>query len=160
MAFRCRSAGALSTTNCPWTIPQIVSRYLSLSSEHKIPIDGTCVDKLHDNGLKSDKLAIKWVLDSIRLTSALRTQRAASPVLRKMGHSKPGRTECGGRCPPRGRAGSREGRGYPGLEDMISAEDNVRIMDRTKSKNVSVYYDIGNSTASRLRRGERDSLAG
>ena len=46
------------------------------------------------------------------------------------------------------------------IEDTISAEDNVRIMDRTKSKNVSVYYDIGNSTAGRLRRGERDPLAG
>ncbi len=58
----------------PLDDPAIVSRYLSLSSEHKIPIDGTCVDKLHDNGLKSDRLAIKWVRDSIRLTSALKTQ--------------------------------------------------------------------------------------
>jgi hypothetical protein len=33
-----------------------------------------------------------------------------------------------------------------GLEDTISAEDNVRIMDRVASKNVLVYYDIGNST--------------
>ena len=31
------------------------------------------------------------------------------------------------------------------IEDTISAEDNVRIMDRAKSKNVSVYYDTGNS---------------
>src|SRR5258708_2672725 len=33
-----------------------------------------------------------------------------------------------------------------GLEDTISAEDNVRIMDRSRSKNVLVYYDVGNST--------------
>jgi sugar phosphate isomerase/epimerase len=33
-----------------------------------------------------------------------------------------------------------------GLEDTISAEDNLRIMERTKSKAVLVYYDIGNST--------------
>jgi sugar phosphate isomerase/epimerase len=33
-----------------------------------------------------------------------------------------------------------------GLEDTLSAEDNVRIMDRAKSKSVSVYYDVGNST--------------
>lgn len=32
------------------------------------------------------------------------------------------------------------------IEDTISAENNVRIMDRAKSKNVSVYYDTGNST--------------
>ncbi len=33
-----------------------------------------------------------------------------------------------------------------GLENTISAEDNVRIMDRARSKNVLVYYDVGNST--------------
>jgi L-ribulose-5-phosphate 3-epimerase len=33
-----------------------------------------------------------------------------------------------------------------GLEDTISAEDNVRIMERSRSKAVSVYYDVGNST--------------
>jgi sugar phosphate isomerase/epimerase len=33
-----------------------------------------------------------------------------------------------------------------GLEDTISAEDNVRIMERTRSSAVLVYYDVGNST--------------
>jgi L-ribulose-5-phosphate 3-epimerase len=33
-----------------------------------------------------------------------------------------------------------------GLEDTISAENNVRIMDRSRSKAVRVYYDVGNST--------------
>ena len=33
-----------------------------------------------------------------------------------------------------------------GLENTISAEDNVRILDRAKSKALLVYYDIGNST--------------
>ena len=54
--------------------PEVIARYLSLSRQFKIPIDGTCVDKLHDNGLKSDPLARKWVLDSIRLTMALHTK--------------------------------------------------------------------------------------
>src|SRR6266511_1175016 len=33
-----------------------------------------------------------------------------------------------------------------GLEDTISAKDNVRIMERTKSPAVLTYYDVGNST--------------
>src|SRR5438477_405224 len=33
-----------------------------------------------------------------------------------------------------------------GLEDTISARDNVRIMDRTNSPAVLTYYDVGNST--------------
>jgi sugar phosphate isomerase/epimerase len=34
-----------------------------------------------------------------------------------------------------------------GLEDTISARDNVRIMERTKSRAVLTYYDVGNSTS-------------
>jgi sugar phosphate isomerase/epimerase len=33
-----------------------------------------------------------------------------------------------------------------GLEDTISAQDNVRIMDRAGSPALQVYYDVGNST--------------
>jgi len=33
-----------------------------------------------------------------------------------------------------------------GLENTNSAEDNVRILDRARSKAVLVYYDVGNST--------------
>lgn len=33
-----------------------------------------------------------------------------------------------------------------GLEDTISARDNVRIMERSKSPAVLTHYDVGNST--------------
>jgi len=32
------------------------------------------------------------------------------------------------------------------LENTLSAEDNVRIMDMVKSDVLKVYYDVGNST--------------
>jgi hypothetical protein len=54
--------------------PEVIAHYLSFSKQYKLPIDGTCVDKLDDNGLKSDPLGPKWVLDSIRLTKALDTK--------------------------------------------------------------------------------------
>ena len=130
----------------PLDNPEILVRYLNLSRQYKIPIDGTCVDRLHDNGLKNDKLAVKWVQDSIRLTKALNSkvlllpffgQRAlqtrdemdyVGDVLRDLG-------------PDAEKAGV-----VLGLEDTISAEDNVRIMERSRSKNILVYYDVGNST--------------
>ncbi|HEV3200906.1 MAG TPA: sugar phosphate isomerase/epimerase family protein [Bryobacteraceae bacterium] len=126
--------------------PEIISRYLSLSSEHKIPINGTCVDKLHDNGLKSDRLAIRWVLDSIRLTSALKTKVLLLPFFGKWAIQDQDEGNRVGDAlreiaPEAERAGV-----ILGIEDTISAENNVRIMDRAKSRNVSVYYDIGNST--------------
>jgi len=130
----------------PLDAPEIISRYLSLSSEYKIPINGTCVDKLHDNGLKNDKLAIKWVLDSIRLTSALKTKVLLLPFFGMCAIQNQAEGNAAGDAlreiaPEAEKAGV-----LLGIEDTISAENNVRIMDRAKSKNVSVYYDIGNST--------------
>ncbi len=130
----------------PLDDPQTISRYLSLSGEHGIPIDGTCVDKLHDNGLKSDKLAAKWVLDAIRLTSALRASVLLLPFFGKWAIENADERNAVGDAlrevaPEAAKAGV-----ILGIEDTLSAEDNVRIMDRAKSKNVSVYYDVGNST--------------
>ena len=140
--------------------PATVARYLALSTEHKITIAGTCVDRLHENGLKSDKLAVRWVQDSIRLTSSLKTRVLLLPFFGKwaiqtkeeMDYTADALRDLG---PEAEKAGV-----ILGLEDTISAEDNVRIMERSRSKAVLVYYDVGNSTQQRLRRGQRDPLAG
>lgn len=127
--------------------PETIARYLSLSRQYKIAIDGTCVDRLHDNGLKSDPLAPKWVLDSIRLTKALNARvllvpffgRWALQTRAEMDHVGDALRELGQEAAQAGVV--------LGLEDTISAEDNVRIMERSRSANVLVYYDVGNSTA-------------
>jgi sugar phosphate isomerase/epimerase len=126
--------------------PETLDRYLFLSGKHKIPIDGTCVDRLHDNGLKSDPLAPRWVRDSIRLTKALQTKVLLLPFFGKwaltnraeMDYTAGALKEL---APEAEKAGV-----ILGLEDTISAEDNVRIMESVGSKNVLVYYDVGNST--------------
>jgi len=130
----------------PLDDPRIIANYLSVAREQQIRIDGTCVDRLHDNGLKSDKLAIQWVLDAIRLTGALHARVLLLPFFGKWAiESTDERNAVGDAlheiAPEAEKAGV-----LLGLEDMLSAEDNVRIMDRAKSKNVSVYYDVGNST--------------
>jgi sugar phosphate isomerase/epimerase len=130
----------------PLDDPEIIARYLGLSVQHKIPIVGTCVDKLHDNGLKSDPLAIRWVRDSIRLTSALKTRVLLLPFFGKWAiqNQQEGNAVADALrevAPEAEKAGV-----ILALEDTISAEDNARIMDRAKSENVSVYYDTGNST--------------
>jgi sugar phosphate isomerase/epimerase len=127
--------------------PELIDRYLSLAREHKIAINGTCVDKLHDNGLKSDKLAVKWVRDSLRLTKALNTGVLLLPFFGKWALQTQEEKDYTGDA-LRDLAPEAEKAGVIlGLEDTISAEDNVRIMDRARSKNVLVYYDVGNSTS-------------
>jgi sugar phosphate isomerase/epimerase len=126
--------------------PEMIARYLSLSHQYKIPIDGTCVDRLHDNGLKSDPLAPKWVLDSIRLTKALHTKVLLLPFFSGWALQTKAEMDYVGDAlrdlgPEAAKAGV-----ILGLEDTISAEDNVRIMERSRSASVKVYYDVGNST--------------
>ena len=126
--------------------PQVIARYLRLSQQHDVAIDGTCVDKLHDNGLKSDPLALRWVSDAIRLTRDLKTKILLLPFFGRWAirsDAEMGRVGDALRelAPDAEKAGV-----ILGLEDTISAEDNVRIMEMSRSKNVLVYYDVGNST--------------
>src|ERR1700733_12572287 len=130
----------------PLDDPAVIARYLSLSQQFKIPIDGTCVDKLHDNGLKSDPRARKWVLDSIRLTKALDTKVLLLPFFGRWALQTKAEMDFVGDAlrdlaPEATKAGV-----ILGLENTISAEDNVRIMERSRSASVKVYYDVGNST--------------
>jgi sugar phosphate isomerase/epimerase len=126
--------------------PELIDKYLFLSGVHQIPIDGTCVDKLHDNGLKSDPLAVRWVRDSIRMTKALQTTVLLLPFFGKWAIQTPAERDYVGDAlrdlgPEAEKAGV-----ILGIEDTISAEDNARILDRARSKAVLVYYDVGNST--------------
>jgi len=130
----------------PLDKPEMLVRYLNLSRQYKIPIDGTCVDRLHDNGLKNDKLAIKWVLDSIRLTKALNSKVLLLPFFGQRALQTRDEMDYLGDV-LRDLGPEAENAGVIlGLEDTISAEDNVRIMERSRSKSVLVYYDVGNST--------------
>ena len=130
----------------PLDNPQTIADYKRIAADNRIPIDGTCVDRLHDNGLKSDPLGVRWLADAIRITHALETQVLLVPFFGKwalqtqpeMDHTADALRELG---PEAEKAGV-----VLGLEDTISAEDNVRIMERSRSRAVKVYYDVGNST--------------
>jgi L-ribulose-5-phosphate 3-epimerase len=126
--------------------PEIVAKYKALSKQYGIPIDGTCVDRLHDNGLKSDKLAPKWVSDSIRLTKQLNTRVLLVPFFGKWALESQAEKDYTGDALRELAPEAEKADVILGLEDTISAEDNVRIMERSRSKNVLVYYDVGNST--------------
>jgi sugar phosphate isomerase/epimerase len=126
--------------------PAIISSYLKRSAEARIPIDGTCVDMLHVNGLKSDKLAIRWVTDSIRLTAALKTQVLLLPFFGKNAMKTEEERNYVGDILRELAPDAKKAGVVLGLEDENSAEENVSIMDRSRADNVLVYYDVGNST--------------
>lgn len=130
----------------PLDNPEWIARYLKLSAEHKIPLDGTCVDKLHDNGLKSDPLAVRWVRDAVRLTNALDVRVLLLPFFGKWAIQTAAEREYVADALKELAPEAEKARVILGLEDTISAEDNARIMERAKAGNVLVYYDVGNST--------------
>jgi L-ribulose-5-phosphate 3-epimerase len=131
----------------PLDNPELISQYLEAARTHKIALDGTCLDVLHVNYLKNDKLGQKWVVDGIRLTKALGTKVMLLPFFGKGALQTAAEKDYVGDVlrelgPEAEKAGM-----ILGIEDTISAEDNVRIVERSQSKAVSIYYDIGNSTA-------------
>ena len=63
----------------PLDLPEIQQTYLAEAKKHGIRLAGTCLDILHVNYLKSDKLGQKWVADGIPITRKL----SARVMLRK-----------------------------------------------------------------------------
>ena len=123
-------------------------QYLTESKLQKIALDGTCLDILHVNYLKNDKLGQKWVADSIPITKRLNAKVVLLPFFGKGALTTAQEMDYVGDvlreiAPEAEKAGV-----ILGLEDTVSAEDNVRIMDRAKSPAVLTYYDVGNSTES------------
>ena len=116
--------------------------------KNRIPIASTCLDILHQNYLENDPLAKRWVAESIAITKKLGARVILLPFFGKgkletkaeMDSVADFLKEIG---PEAEKAGV-----VLGLEDTISAEDNVRILDRAQSKAVLVYYDVGNSQSS------------
>jgi len=124
----------------------VQQQYLTVSKIQKIPIDGTCLDILHTNYLKNDKLGAKWVADAIPITKNLDARVILLPFFGKGALTTQPEMDYVGDvlreiAPEAEKAGV-----ILGLEDTISAEDNVRIMERSKSPAVLAYYDVGNST--------------
>ncbi|MCX6627656.1 MAG: sugar phosphate isomerase/epimerase [Candidatus Solibacter sp.] len=130
----------------PLDNPEVIARCLVLSKQHKISIHGTCADRLHENGLKSDPLAVRWVRDSIRLTHAIGTRVLLLPFFGKWAILTRQEMDYTGDALRELAPEAEKADVVLGLENTNSAEDNVRIMDRARSRNVQVYYDVGNST--------------
>jgi sugar phosphate isomerase/epimerase len=130
----------------PLDNPEVQGQYLRAFSQHGIRPAGTCLDILHVNYLKNDKLGQKWVSDGIRVTRQLNARVMLLPFFGKGALATTEEKDYVGDVLRELAPEAEKARIILGLENTISAADNVRIMDRARSKAVLVYYDIGNST--------------
>jgi L-ribulose-5-phosphate 3-epimerase len=130
----------------PMDNPELQARYVSEAKQRNVRLAGTCLDILHINYLKNDKLGQKWVADGIPITKALGCRVMLLPFFGKGAIATPEEQDyVAGVLKELVPAAEKAGI-VLGLEDSISAEANARILDRVSSKALKVYYDVGNST--------------
>jgi sugar phosphate isomerase/epimerase len=122
------------------------ARLLAESKKHGLPLDATYLDILHVNCLKNDPLAREWILKGIEITRRLNARILMTVFFGKCAieNRQEVDTVAGAfkdLAPEAEKAGV-----IIGFENVLSAEDNARALDRVASKAFQVYYDVGNST--------------
>lgn len=133
-------------TSLPLSDKNLQQQYLSAAKKAGIPLTSLCLEIMHQNGLKSDPLGEKWLAESIPIAKALGLKVILVPFFGKWAIKQRSEQERVGDI-LRNIAPQAEKLGVIlGLEDTISARENVAIMERSKSSAVMTYYDVGNST--------------
>ncbi len=134
------------TDTLPLSDPARQKAFLDESRREDLPIESLCLEILHRNYLKSDPLGQRWVADSIPIAKAMGVRVVLLPFFGKGALDTPAEMDKVGDILKEIAPAAEKAGVILGLEDTISARDNVRIMDRTQSPAVLTYYDVGNST--------------
>ncbi len=134
------------TDKLPLSDPVLQKAFLDESNRVDLRIASLCLEILHQNYLKSDPLGQLWVADSIPIAKAMGVRVVLLPFFNKGALETVAEMDRVGDIlreigPTAEKAGV-----VLGLEDTMSARDNVRVMDRSKSSAVLTYYDVGDST--------------
>ncbi|MBS1803743.1 MAG: sugar phosphate isomerase/epimerase [Acidobacteria bacterium] len=135
------------TDKLPLSDPALQKSFLDESKRVGLPIESLCLDVLHRNYLKSDPLGQRWVADSISIAKAMGVRVVLLPFFGKGALQTPAEMDKVGDILKEVAPAAQKSGVILGLEDTISARDNVRIMDRAQSPAVLTYYDVGNSTS-------------
>lgn len=126
--------------------PALQQAFLAESKNLGLPLASLCLDILHVNGLKSDPLGQRWVAESIPIAKAMSVRVILLPFFGKWALQTQAEMDYVGDALREIAPQAEKSGVILGLEDTISARDNVRIMERSKSPAVLTYYDVGNST--------------
>lgn len=120
--------------------------YLAESKRLGFPIASLCLDILHRNYLKNDPLGQRWVAEAIPVAKAMGVTVVLLPFFGNGALKTAAEMDYVGDALKEIAPAAEKAGVVLGLEDTISAKDNVRIMERSKSPAVLTYYDVGNST--------------
>jgi sugar phosphate isomerase/epimerase len=127
--------------------PELQKLFLEESKHYDIEIASLGIGDLNLVPYKSEPIAEKWVSDSIDVCrnlnvkivllaffakgDLLNDEKGKDQVVKKLKKVAPKAEDAGVTL---------------GLENWLSADENMEIIDRVNSPAVKVYYDVGNST--------------
>jgi len=140
------SIGKVTADTLPLSDPALQKTFLDESKRVGLPIESLCLEMLHRNYLKSDPLGQRWVADCIPIAKAMGVRVVLLPFFGKGALETTAEMDKVGDILKEVALAAEKSGVILGLEDTISAGDNVRIMERSKSPAVLTYYDVGNST--------------
>lgn len=129
-----------------WIGDDVLDQFAAESKRLNFPISSVCLNILHRNYLKFDPLGPSRVADAIPMAKRVGVQVILLPFFGRGALKTPAEMDfVGDALKELGPVAQKAGI-ILGLEDTISARDNVRIMERSQSPAVLTYYDVGNST--------------
>jgi L-ribulose-5-phosphate 3-epimerase len=130
----------------PWIGNERLDRFVAESKRVGLPIASVCLNVLHKNYLKSDPEGRTRIVESIPMAKRVGVNVILLPFFGKGALTSAAEMDYVADA-LREVAPEAEKAGVTlGLENTISARDNVRIIERAKSPALKVYYDVGNST--------------
>lgn len=125
--------------------PETIAAYREALGRHKIAVAGTCVDALHKNCLMNDRQGVKWVSDGIRMSRELGSKVLLMPAFFDCEIKTPALMDSTASAIKEVIKDAEQAGVTLGLENTLSAGENLRIMDRVGSGHLKVYYDPQNA---------------
>jgi len=127
--------------------PELQRAYVQAAKEAGLEIASLAMAELNKVGLKNEPVAALWLRDAIDVMKALgvRVVLVAQFFNGDLKGDKAGTDRTVAVLKELAPRAEKAGVTL-GLENYLSAEENLEILDRVGSSAVQVYYDVGNST--------------
>jgi L-ribulose-5-phosphate 3-epimerase len=116
-------------------------QYLDAKKKTKMEISCANLDILHTAPLKSEKQSVKWVSDAIRIARNLGGRAVLMPMLGNNAPNGPKELDAFGDILVDLGREAEKAKVVLALESRLPAEDYFRIIERSKSSAVMVFFD-------------------
>ena len=125
--------------------PELQKAFLQAAQRTGVEVASLCVSLFWQAPIKSDPRGAPWLCDCIDICKALGLPVILVPCF-DLNPSNAGDIDQFSTAIQHAAAKAEKQGIVLGLENWLSAEDNMRVIDRVGSPAVRVYYDVGNST--------------